>query len=165
MVDKKVVAQSVIVQEAHKVGGKVDMELDPMEVFVGGRMWFECIVVEDIEGGNHMDMVVEEVHNHDKHHHIHLVGMHYRIGCIHSKVEENDAMKKVVVHTHNAPPSLDSPSLDSSQVDYCFVPVAGKEVLLECKYSTGLQRGRTPAARAWNNGRWYLKKALRCSNE
>ncbi|MED6174886.1 hypothetical protein PIB30_073187 [Stylosanthes scabra] len=89
------------------------MELDPVEVFVGGRMWFECIVVEDIEGEDHMNMVVEEVHNHDKHHHVHLLGMHHRVGCIHKKVEEIDAMKKVVAHAHKAPPSLDSPSFDA----------------------------------------------------
>ncbi|MED6149258.1 hypothetical protein PIB30_060696 [Stylosanthes scabra] len=83
MVDKKVVSHSVIVQEAHK----------------------------DIEDGDHMDMVVEGVHNYDIHHHIYLVGMH-RVGCIHCRVEEIDVMKKVVAHTHNTPPSLDNSSLD-----------------------------------------------------
>ncbi|MED6109538.1 hypothetical protein PIB30_034663 [Stylosanthes scabra] len=111
--DLGVVNMKVVVQMTHKGGDKVDMDLNPNEVLVGDRVWFESIVFENVEGRGHTDMVVEEVPNHDRHHHIHLVGMHHRVGHIHNKVEGIDPMKKVVAHTHKAPLSLDSPSLDA----------------------------------------------------
>ncbi|MED6134330.1 hypothetical protein PIB30_036084 [Stylosanthes scabra] len=111
--DPRVVDMKVVVQIAHKGSDKVGMDLNPNEVLVDGRVWFESIVVKNVEGGDHMDMVMEEVHIHDRYHNIYLVGMHHRVGYIHSKVEGIDPRKKVVAHTYKAPPSLDSPSLDA----------------------------------------------------
>ncbi|MED6110555.1 hypothetical protein PIB30_044110 [Stylosanthes scabra] len=52
----------------------------------------------------------------------------------------------------------------------CSRLVTGKEVLLECKYSAGLQRGRMLAAKAWNGRGWTCKatstlKSVECSKE
>ncbi|MED6194548.1 hypothetical protein PIB30_029575 [Stylosanthes scabra] len=75
VLDMEEIVQSMMVQMAHMVGDKVDMDLNPMEVFVSGMVWFENIAVEkNDEGKVHMDMVVE-VHNHDKHHHIRWIDM------------------------------------------------------------------------------------------
>ncbi|MED6182986.1 hypothetical protein PIB30_033793 [Stylosanthes scabra] len=108
MVDKKVVAQNVMIQEAHMVGDKVDMNLDPMEVFVSDRVWFECIVVEkNVEGKVHMDMVVGKVHNQNKHHHIHWISMHHNGDHRVDKVE--GSMKQVLDQRSKPPPSIDYP--------------------------------------------------------
>ncbi|MED6107974.1 hypothetical protein PIB30_019002, partial [Stylosanthes scabra] len=108
MVDKKVVAQSVMVQETHMVGDKVDMDLDPMEMFVGGWVRFESIVVEkNVEGGVHKNMMVG-VHNQNKDHHIHWIGMHHNGD--HRVDKKEGSMKHVLDQRSKPPPSIDYPS-------------------------------------------------------
>ncbi|KAL4393868.1 hypothetical protein AHAS_Ahas02G0095000 [Arachis hypogaea] len=75
-----------------------------MEVF-GGKMGLVSVVVEDnIEEVVHRHMVVE-VHYHKETHHIHWIGMHFGVNCVHRGSEDVVAMK--VVHKDETSPVID----------------------------------------------------------
>ncbi|MED6207655.1 hypothetical protein PIB30_037706 [Stylosanthes scabra] len=102
-----VVVQWVPSHNGQKGGHKVDMDLDHMEMF--GRMGLVSKVDEGyVEEGVHRHMVVVEVGNRKRVHHIHWIGTHD--GMVHNRPGEVVAMKvdhknvapsRIGFHSHN----------------------------------------------------------------